>query len=400
MDANNHNNDSSANSKRRSLMNTLLNRNDHIIPQHRNQMLCDRDFGCYVEEYFHELLTFERRRSERSGRPFLVMTLDFSGLRDLESRHESVMWSMKSLSVLTRDTDIKGWYRNARILGVIFTEMNSLETETLQRKISRSLHASLSDEQLDVIKIAFHRFPDDGKPKKSGSPSDFTFYPDYPKKEQSRKTALKMKRIMDIVGSLAGFVLFSPFFVVIPILIKLTSPGPVLFRQARVGQYEKTFMFLKFRSMYINNDEEVHKKYVQDLICKKIPCETTENGSGQTVFKITNDKRITPIGKFLRKTSLDELPQFINVLKGEMSLAGPRPPIPYELEKYDSWHRRRVLEIKPGITGLWQVVGRSSTTFDEMVRLDLHYATNWSLWLDIKILLKTPWVLIAGKGAY
>jgi len=381
-------------------MDTLLRKNDHVSPQQRNQLLCDRDYGCYVEEYFHELLTFERRRSERSGRPFLVMTLDFTGLRDPESRHESIMWSMKSLSVMTRDTDIKGWYRNLSVLGVIFTEMNSLETETLQRKISRSLHASLSDEQLGVIQISFHRFPDDGKPKKSSSPSDFTFYPDYPKKEQSRKTALKMKRIMDIVGSLVGIIIFSPFFILIPILIKLTSRGPVLFRQERVGQYEKNFTFLKFRSMYVNNDEQVHKEYVQNLISKKVIGESDGTNGEQKIFKITNDKRITSVGKILRKTSLDELPQFINVLRGEMSLAGPRPPIPYELEKYDSWHRRRVLEIKPGITGLWQVVGRSSTTFDEMVRLDLQYATNWSLWLDIKILLKTPWVLVVGKGAY
>jgi len=380
-------------------MDTLLSKKGQIVPQQCNQLLCDHDYGCYAEEYFHELLTFERRRSERSGRPFLVMTIDFTGINDEESRHESVIWSMKSLSVLTRDTDIKGWYRSSTVLGVIFTEMNSLETETLQRKISRSLYASLSVEQLNVIQISFYRFPDDGKPKKSGSPSDFTFYPDYPKKEQSRKTALKMKRIMDITGSIAGIIIFSPFLILIPILIKLTSPGPVLFRQARVGQYEKNFLFLKFRSMYVNNNEQVHKEYVQNLICKKISCESDGNG-GQKVFKITNDKRITPLGKILRKMSLDELPQFFNVLKGEMSLTGPRPPIPYELEKYDSWHLRRVLEIKPGITGLWQVVGRSSTTFDEMVRLDLQYATNWSIWLDIKILLKTPWVLVAGRGAY
>ena len=209
-----------------------------------------------------------------------------------------------------------------------------------------------------------------------------------------------MKRVMDVFGSIVGIMIFSPFFILVPILIKLTSRGPVLFRQERVGQYEKIFTFLKFRSMYINNDEQVHKEYVQNLIGKKVSGEGDGTNGGQKVFKITNDKRITPLGKILRKTSLDELPQFINVLKGEMSLTGPRPPIPYELEKYDSWHRRRVLEIKPGITGLWQVVGRSSTTFDEMVRLDLQYATNWSLWLDIKILLKTPWVLVAGKGAY
>ena len=246
----------------------------------------------------------------------------------------------------------------------------------------------------------FTDFPMTESRTKPGNPVDFTFYPDYPKHERSRKNALKMKRIIDVIGSITGILIFSPLFVLIPILIKLTSRGPVFFRQERVGQYEKNFMFLKFRSMYSGNNDAVHKEFVHNLIPKKTPCDAGDNGSGKKVFKITNDKRVTPIGKILRKTSMDELPQFINVLRGEMSLAGPRPPIPYELEKYDSWHRRRVLEIKPGITGLWQVMGRSSTSFDEMVRLDLQYATNWSLWLDIKILLKTPWAIFGGKGAY
>jgi lipopolysaccharide/colanic/teichoic acid biosynthesis glycosyltransferase len=278
--------------------------------------------------------------------------------------------------------------------------MNSFETETLQKKIYTSLLASLSEEQINVIRISFHRFPDEGKPNKPGKPVNFTFYPDYPKQERSRKNALKIKRIIDVVGSITGILIFSPFFILIPICIKLTSRGPVLFRQERVGQYEKNFIFLKFRSMHAGNNENVHKEFVYNLICEKTPCDTKNNGSGKKVFKITNDKRVTPFGRILRKSSLDELPQLLNVLKGEMSLAGPRPPIPYELDKYDSWHRRRVLEIKPGITGLWQVMGRSSTTFNEMVRLDLQYATNWSLWLDIKILLKTPWAILAGKGAY
>jgi len=376
----------------------FLNDDDSSLQQ-RNRALYDSDYGCYVEEYFQELLTFERRRSERSGRPFLVMTLDFTGILNAESRRESVMWAMKTLSVLTRDTDIKGWYKNSEILGVIFTEMNSLETETLQKKIHESLSVRLSEEQLDDIQLSFHRFPKDGKPNKPGGPVNFTFYPEYPKKERSHKNALKIKRVLDVIGAIVGILIYSPLFIIIPLCIKLTSRGPVLFRQERVGQYGKTFIFLKFRSMYVDNDENVHKKYVEDLIAGKVSGETEDNG-GQKVYKIVNDKRVTPLGNILRKTSLDELPQFYNVLRGEMSLVGPRPPIPYELEKYDPWHRRRVLEVKPGITGLWQVTGRSSTTFDEMVRIDLHYATNWSLWSDVKILLKTTWIVVAGKGAY
>jgi lipopolysaccharide/colanic/teichoic acid biosynthesis glycosyltransferase len=121
---------------------------------------------------------------------------------------------------------------------------------------------------------------------------------------------------------------------------------------------------------------------------------------GEVVYKMTGDRRITPLGRFLRKTSLDEIPQFVNVLKGEMSLVGPRPPIPYECEVYELWHRNRVLAMKPGITGLWQVEGRSQRSFDEMVRLDLRYLGEWSIWLDLKIILKTPWVMVSGNGGY
>jgi lipopolysaccharide/colanic/teichoic acid biosynthesis glycosyltransferase len=153
--------------------------------------------------------------------------------------------------------------------------------------------------------------------------------------------------------------------------------------------------------MAANNDPSIHREYVHNLIARKQ--EARDGGiipEGNGVFKITNDARVTTIGKFLRRTSLDELPQFINVLKGEMSLVGPRPPIPYELEKYEVWHLRRVLEVKPGISGLWQVMGRSRTTFDEMVRLDLKYLREQSLWLDLKILLQTPWAVLTAKGAH
>jgi lipopolysaccharide/colanic/teichoic acid biosynthesis glycosyltransferase len=381
-------------------MKKILQKNNQVIPEQRSQILCDGDYGCYVEEYFHDLLTFERKRSERSGRPFLVMTLDFTRLRNLQHRHESVRGAMDALLTLTRETDIKGWYESGAVLGVIFTEMNSLETETLQQKIHQNLRASLSEEQVHVIQIAFHRFPDDGRPNGPNNPVRFTFYPEFPDKERLKKKSFRIKRIMDIIGGIAGILIFSPFFIVIPICIKLTSRGPVLFRQERIGQYENKFMFLKFRSMYVNSNSDLHKEYVQNLIAKKVTGGTGDNGNGKKVYKITKDKRVTALGSILRKTSMDELPQFFNVLKGDMSLVGPRPPIPYELEKYDSWHRRRVLEVKPGITGLWQVTGRSSTTFDEMVRLDLQYATSWSPWEDMKILLKTPWVVVAGRGAY
>jgi lipopolysaccharide/colanic/teichoic acid biosynthesis glycosyltransferase len=209
------------------------------------------------------------------------------------------------------------------------------------------------------------------------------------------------KRLMDIVGSTLVLVILAPVFVVVALAIKASSKGPVLFRQRRVGQYGRPFTFLKFRSMHVGNDSSVHREYVTQLIAgeaQRNPCKGNGNGIG--VYKLTNDARITRVGVFLRRSSLDELPQLLNVLNGEMSLVGPRPAIPYEVAAYQTWHRRRVLEVKPGITGLWQVSGRCKVEFDEMVRLDLRYAKTWSPWLDMKILLRTPRAVLVGDGAH
>jgi lipopolysaccharide/colanic/teichoic acid biosynthesis glycosyltransferase len=205
-----------------------------------------------------------------------------------------------------------------------------------------------------------------------------------------------LKRGMDILSSLALLIILSPLLLAIAGLVKLSSRGPVLFRQVRIGQMLKPFMICKFRTMHADSDHGIHHNYVSWFISSSGEAQDKEKN---TIFKLTNDPRITPIGRFLRKTSLDELPQLWNVLRGEMSLVGPRPPLWYELQQYKPWHRHRVLEAKPGITGLWQVTGRSRTTFDEMVRLDLRYARGQSLWTDIKILLATPAAVIKGKGA-
>jgi exopolysaccharide biosynthesis polyprenyl glycosylphosphotransferase len=223
-------------------------------------------------------------------------------------------------------------------------------------------------------------------------------YPDLLKHNKNRRPLLLVKRIIDVVGSTVMLILCAPLFLVIALAVKMTSKGPVFFRQKRVGQYGRSFTFLKFRSMYANNDHSVHKEFVSQLIASRP--QTGQGEAGKQVFKIKNDTRITRIGGFLRRTSLDELPQFFNVLCGDMSLVGPRPPIPYELAAYQTWHRRRLLDVKPGITGLWQVTGRSTVKFDEMVRLDLRYALSWSPWLDLRILLRTPLAVIKGSGAY
>jgi len=206
------------------------------------------------------------------------------------------------------------------------------------------------------------------------------------------------KRIVDILGSLFGILVFLPIMISIALVIKLTSKGPALFRQKRVGYLGKEFTFLKFRSMRTNVDDSIHQEYVKKLIKGKHK-EINKGTEEKPLYKIVNDPRITRIGHILRKTSLDELPQFFNVLTGHMSLVGPRPPIPYEIENYKNWHLKRVLEVKPGITGMWQVYGRSQTTFDDMVRYDLQYVTDQSIRLDIKLLFKTFVTIFQFEGA-
>lgn len=201
------------------------------------------------------------------------------------------------------------------------------------------------------------------------------------------------KRVFDFLLSLIGILFLSPLLIIIALGVIFSSPGPAIFTQKRVGKDGHSFEFFKFRSMYAGNDESIHKAYFAKLIRGRREAECGDS------FKIKNDPRVTPLGRLLRKTSLDELPQLFNVLKGDMSLVGPRPPIDYEVEQYMDWHRQR-LHATPGITGLWQVSGRSSVPFDEMVLLDIHYMEHWSLLLDLKILLRTVPVVLFGIGAY
>ena len=206
-----------------------------------------------------------------------------------------------------------------------------------------------------------------------------------------------LKRAVDVLGASISLILYSPVMMITALLIKATSYGPILFRQRRLGEKGKEFTFLKFRSMYHNSEDSTHRDYVRKLVRGENEATNTRT-QDDPIYKMEGDTRITPIGKFMRKTSIDELPQLWNVLKGEMSLVGPRPPIPYEVKNYRNWHYRRILEMKPGLTGLWQISGRSRTTFKEMVRLDINYAKNWSLFLDLKILLKTIKVVFKAEG--
>lgn len=203
-----------------------------------------------------------------------------------------------------------------------------------------------------------------------------------------------VKRVFDMVVASLMLVLLSPLMALIAALIKLSSKGPVLFTQTRVGENGEPFRFLKFRSMHVGNDDRIHREYTQKLITEGAAAGADQKG---VVYKIQKDPRLIPIGAFIRKYSIDELPQLFNVLKGDMSLIGPRPPIPYEVEVYRGWHKRR-FEGPPGITGLWQVSGRNRLTFDEMVKLDIEYLENWSFTKDLKILWRTAGVVLFDKA--
>ena len=367
--------------------------------------LCFGERTVLPEEDFKRMIAIERKRAERSRKAFLLMELETGEYHGSGKNGHVIAKILSALLESTRETDVVGWYKAHSTVGVMFTELiiddkSSILAAMLMR-VTGILQNRLTFEQFNKISISFHFYPDRWDEDTSQRPGNPALYPDLSKRETAKKASFGVKRVMDVVGGAMLLVTFAPVFLVIALAVKTTSKGPVFFRQRRIGQYGKPFVFLKFRSMHVNNDFSVHETYVKQLIAGQAPCHLGKRGeNGAAVYKLTNDSRITRVGKLLRRASLDELPQVFNVLRGEMSLVGPRPAIPYELAAYQTWHRRRVLEVKPGITGLWQVNGRSRVKFDEMVRLDLKYANTWSPWLDIKILLSTPRAVWQGEGAY
>jgi lipopolysaccharide/colanic/teichoic acid biosynthesis glycosyltransferase len=202
------------------------------------------------------------------------------------------------------------------------------------------------------------------------------------------------KRTLDVLLASILLVVASPIWLLTATLIRLTSPGPVLFRQERLGIGGKPFTLLKFRTMYDGVTDGAHRRFVTSMIIGSVSSVAAEPGE---VFKLTKDSRITPVGRFLRATSLDEIPQLINVIRGEMSLVGPRPPLRYEVDRYEAWQLAR-LTVRPGITGLWQVSGRNRLTYNEMCRFDVSYIDRWSLGLDLMIIARTPWAMLVDRG--
>jgi lipopolysaccharide/colanic/teichoic acid biosynthesis glycosyltransferase len=350
------------------------------------------DIRVLSERLFNHLLLLERKRSQRTGDPFVLMILDLSKLAEDEALEVSSICT--ALRSETRDTDLCGWYRAPLLFGMIFTALQATDRKAVEIAISNKVESALGalygPDGMNRIRISFHYFPE--KVDSAASASSEDIHDPTAMNTLSNTLNRTVKRAIDIGGSFFLLMALFPVFILIALFVKLSSKGPVLFRQCRVGKGGTQFSCLKFRTMHTDCGNEIHKQYVQKLI---------ESGADQQgVYKIVNDPRITPVGKYLRKFSLDELPQLLNVFCGDMSLVGPRPPIPYEILYYRLWHLRRINESKPGITGMWQVFGRSRTSFDEMVRLDIRYIERQSILLDLKLLCLTPWVVITGSGAY
>ena len=364
----------------------MLSQQSIVFPQDRaiewNQLI--------DEDLFRDALLRERRRAERFDTAFVLILISHSR-RTLQQ----TVWGhlIDALSRTTMDTDVIGWFKQDSVLGLI-RALDLRESREAVRALTATVHRELgrclTPVDMNSCSIHLEVYSHDG----DAIPP--ILLDDENRRRQEGRARDTVKRSLDVAGSMALLIAFSPVFLCVSVLVKLTSKGPVFYRQQRVGERGRPFTMLKFRTMYVDVDHRIHQQYVEKFIQSPDASQSGKN----TVFKIVDDPRVTSLGRWLRRWSLDEFPQFWNVLRGDMSLVGPRPPLPYEVARYKRWHRRRVLEAKPGITGLWQVNGRSRTTFDEMVRLDLRYAKSHSIWTDLRILLATPQAVISGKGAH
>jgi len=358
----------------------------------RNRRVGARRGRLLDEGLFWTVLVRERRRAERADHPLTLVLVESTRPADWEGVIERLVASADA-------TDVMGWCETGAVLGIVRTANPPADVVptavTSSTRVEGALGLSLAAAVADGFAVRTCVHPE---PAGADGPRavDLALYPELTRRPARSRVEDAVKRGIDVAGSLAALALLAPVLATVAVLVKLTSPGPVLFRQARIGHLTKPFVARKFRTMYADADPAVHREFVSRFIAAG-PGDGPLTPDG--VFKLANDRRVTPLGRVLRKTSLDELPQLWNVLRGEMSLVGPRPPVPYEYAQYRPWHRCRVLEAKPGLTGLWQVTGRSRTTFDDMVRLDLRYARTRTLWRDLVILCRTPAAVVSGEGA-
>lgn len=404
--------------------------------------IIDPHTGLFISSYFQKRIQEERSRTQRTNLPFSLILIDLSLVNSKhitrEINKERILRIIAQvMNKNLRETDLKGWFDD-HTMAILLPETAYAGAEALCNKLiylskARLTHCLQNNFPLEDC-FSITAYPeifdddDDGSKSKLGgkikrldpmhiprnrktsvlrnglekhsNKSDKLLLPLFPHEFNTSYSVMvqkAIKRLVDIIGSLVGVTLLLPAFIVIAIAIKLTSPGPVFFKQKRVGLNGKIFTSLKFRSMYHNCDQTVHQEHVRKLANKEITL--FENGKDHLFsYKLQNDERVTKIGRFLRRTSLDELPQLFNVLKGKMSLVGPRPYPIYEIENSTIWQYSR-LTIKPGITGLAQLYSRYNRTYTDAYRLDLQYIKKWSLWLDFKILIKTVPLAISGRGA-
>lgn len=371
-----------------------------------------RDGGISSKEAFTAILKRERARADRNAHCFSLTVFNVSK----EGSEKTLDRFSDLLTERIRSTDVSGWLTDSHI-GVLLPETPAAGAWILARHVCKVMEEESRSVKCDVFtypSTMTSRFSDynprqmwfedlanhQAEPpsflegfSKSKIPDDLTRSSNGEKPhipETTPMTGLDLmsylgeapppwKRGLDILGAPVLVLLFSPIMVGISLLIKCTSRGPVFFKQQRVGFMGNPFTCFKFRTMHLDADETVHKDHISTLIQSDTP---------MTKLDTRKDGRIIPLGGLLRKSGLDELPQLFNVIRGEMSIVGPRPCIPYEYEEYDGWHRRRV-DVIPGLTGLWQVKGKNRTTFNQMMRMDLAYSQRLTLWLDLSILFKT-----------
>jgi len=338
---------------------------------------------------FLTLLRREQRRADRSRAPLsVVLYRDAGGHLNQPDGAQSLIDTMHGLK---RETDTVGRLGDD-LVALLCPDTGADGARRLMRKIADhaqecnwlALTITYPDELFDKLENGVaHALDFSVAPSDSAGPPEGGY---------------SLKRALDITGALIALMLFSPILVLTAIGISLTSPGPVIYKQIRLGKGGVPFVFYKFRSMTSEVDDAIHRRFVTDLIGASGNGDAAVALTG-SLYKLESDPRVTPIGRLIRRTSIDEFPQLFNVLKGDMSLVGPRPPLRYEAEKYQSWHLRRIIGVKPGMTGLWQVEGRSRVSFNDMVRLDLRYIRKCSLVLDLKILLKTIRTVLRCDGA-
>jgi lipopolysaccharide/colanic/teichoic acid biosynthesis glycosyltransferase len=353
---------------------------------------------------FEKLVEHERRRCGRNNRPLSAVGLRYRASDASTHESDPGVWKrmLEATAQHVRDTDLKHFDREE--IRVLLPETSaagaSVAAARLADRIGHRLEGLVPRGELEEC-LAIRSWlvaEADGSSSAGGPepPTASSGDEDATDVQRARfatpggRSHLSLpgaaKRTIDLVGASIGITLTLPLLAVIAVAIRLTSPGPVLFRQPRLGQRRRPFLMLKFRTMRANGDDQIHREFIGRLI---------ESGAGanqgtadRPIFKLTNDPRLIPLGALLRRWSLDELPQLWNVIAGDMSLVGPRPPVYYEVEHYRPWHFQR-FQAMPGLTGLWQVHGRDRTTFDDMVRMDVRYIRSWSLLLDLTLMART-----------